>query len=84
MVVGAYQKDHSDPSVTNCGAVYFLEILAADLNRDGEVNFKDFAILAYQWLQPPGTPSADISPAPVGDNVVNGLDLLRFAEQWLK
>lgn len=83
MVVGAYKKDHSDPSVTNCGAVYFFEILAADLNRDGWVNFEDFAILAGQWLQVPGSPSADIAPAG-GDNIVDSLDLYIIAEQWLK
>lgn len=82
MVVGAYQKDHSDPSVTNCGAVYFIEILAADLNRDGWVNFEDFAILAGQWLQVPSSPSADIAPVVGGDGFVDIQDLRFFCSQW--
>ena len=83
MVVGASKKDHSDPSVTNCGAVYFIDILTADLNRDGWVKFEDFAILGGQWRQAPGSPSADIAPVG-GDNTVNELDLAIIVEQWLK
>ncbi|MHC4062472.1 MAG: hypothetical protein ACYSR6_12850, partial [Planctomycetota bacterium] len=58
--------------------------LAADLNEDGLVNFLDFAILAGQWLQEPGIPSADIAPPPAGDNIVNALDLSAFVDQWLR
>ena len=68
----------------------YLEILRqetlcrcdADLNRDCIVNFKDFAILADQWLQPPGIPSADIAP-PGGDGIVQYPDLAVVVEQWL-
>jgi hypothetical protein len=56
----------------------------ADLNGDGSVDFLDYALLANQWLQPPGTPSADIAPPPNGDQFVDLLDLAVFVEHWLK
>jgi hypothetical protein len=54
-----------------------------DLNNDGIVNLPDFAILALQWLDAPGVPSADIAPFG-GDNIVDGLDLCVLADSWLK
>jgi len=57
--------------------------LAADLEGSGRVNFKDFAILANQWLQTPDEPSADIAPVGGLDNFVDELDLQVLAEQWL-
>ena len=53
-----------------------------DLNGDGKVNFKDFAILANQWRQMPGVPSADIAPAG-GDNKVDLLDTDVLVAGWL-
>ena len=67
------------PSGTHEVELYFN---AADINKNGDVNFEDFAILASQWLKVPGTPSADIAP-PAGDNFVNFLDLNEFADNWL-
>ena len=55
----------------------------ADLNESGDVNFGDYAILTSQWLQAPGTPSADIAPEVSGDGKVNYLDLAVIADQWL-
>jgi hypothetical protein len=55
----------------------------ADLNLDCIVSFKDFAILADQWLQPPGIPSADIAPPIYGDGIVNYGDLDVLARNWL-
>jgi len=49
---------------------------------NGRVDYKDFAVLASQWQQAPGVPSADIAPYPV-DGVVNLKDLAAFAEHWL-
>jgi len=62
----------------------FMVSFHGDINEDGEVNFLDFGILAIadQWLQPPGTPSADIAPSPV-DGFVNFLDLAILAKDWL-
>jgi hypothetical protein len=55
----------------------------ADFGSDCLVSFEDFAILGDQWMQPPGSPSADIAPE-VPDGVVDWLDLDAFAEAWLK
>jgi hypothetical protein len=54
-----------------------------DLDWDGAVSFEDLGILADQWLQPPGVPSADIAPAH-NDGIVNFGDLSILAEHWLK
>jgi hypothetical protein len=55
----------------------------ADLDASGDVNFGDYSILTLQWLQAPGTPSADIAPEVAGDGIVNYLDLDILADQWL-
>jgi len=55
----------------------------ADLDGTGDVDFGDFTILASQWWQAPGTPSADIAPA-TGDGIVNFLDVSVFADYWLE
>jgi len=60
-----------------------LGIIAGDITGDDKVDFEDLNILAEQWLQPPGIPSADIAP-PDGDNIVNFLDFALLAENWLQ
>lgn len=55
-----------------------------DLNNDGNVDFTDYTLLANQWFQRPGIPSADIAPPPNGDLFVNFLDLAVLAEHWLE
>ena len=62
--------------VTNC--------MFEDIDCSGRVDAGDFGILCSQWLKPPGYPSADIAPAPNGDNMVNLLDLEALGVQWLK
>ena len=57
--------------------------LNCDLIKDGIINLLDFAVLADQWLNAPGIPSADIAPVPDGDGVVDILDLQVLAENWL-
>jgi hypothetical protein len=54
----------------------------ADINGDWLVDFIDYAILASQWQQAPGIPSADIEPA-CGDGTVNFLDLCLLVDNWL-
>ncbi|HOT73878.1 MAG TPA: DUF5010 C-terminal domain-containing protein [Anaerohalosphaeraceae bacterium] len=54
----------------------------ADLNQSGQVNLEDFAILSSQWGKRNAFLSADVVPAG-GDGVVNMLDLLAAAENWL-
>lgn len=53
-----------------------------DLDIDCDVDFADFAVLAWQWQQPPGVPSADIAP-PSGDGIVNMNDLGLLVDSWL-
>jgi hypothetical protein len=56
--------------------------LAADFTDDCLVNFGDFAILADQWLKPPGSPSADIAQPP--DGIVDMWDLGLLVDAWLQ
>ncbi len=53
------------------------------LERSCELDFLEFAVLASQWQQAPGIPSADISPWPDGNGIVNIEDLAVFANFWL-
>jgi hypothetical protein len=55
-----------------------------DFEPDCDVDWADLAVLAGQWLQIPGTPSADIAPLPNGDGKVNFLDFAEFAIHWLE
>jgi len=50
---------------------------SADLNRDGTVNFLDFAILAKEWLTT--SPTTDL----ITDSVINALDLSTLFDCWL-
>jgi hypothetical protein len=71
-----------DPAI---GSAYiFRPCPTADLDHDCYVDFNDFAILASQWFQAPGEPSADIAPSPIRDGIVDMLDLKGLAEQWLQ
>jgi hypothetical protein len=57
------------------------DTVLGDFTGEGDVNMLDFAVLASQWMNAPGTPSADISvPA---DGFVDALDLVVLAENWL-
>jgi hypothetical protein len=87
--------DRADPAPGGWGLVLFDDIRlyvprcvpefapAVDLTGDCMVTFRDFAILASQWYQPPGSPSADIAPDPP-DGFVDGLDLAALADNWLQ
>lgn len=69
-----------DSGVVDMG--YHYQFNPADIDGDGDVDFEDFAILANQWQQAPGIPSADIAPMPDGDGIVNEKDLELFVESW--
>ncbi len=60
----------------------FMVSFHGDISEDNKVNFEDLKSIADQWLQPPGTPSADIAPSPV-DGFVNFLDFAILAKDWL-
>jgi hypothetical protein len=57
--------------------------IAGDFDCNQRVNFLDMAVLASQWRNTPGSPSADIAPE-VPDGVVDILDLAVFVEHWLE
>ena len=56
--------------------------VAGDITWDKKVDFKDFAKLAFYWLQ--NEPSVDIAPLVRGDNIVDVGDLAVLAENWLE
>jgi hypothetical protein len=69
-IAGAMQGTHSSCMASSC---------CTDINGDMKVGFVDFAILASQWMQAPGIPSADIVP----DGIVDVCDLALFSQNWL-
>jgi acyl-CoA thioesterase-1 len=52
-----------------------------ELNRDGVVNFVDFARLALFWRQ--NEPSLDLAPVPNGDGLIDHRDLGGLARFWM-
>ncbi len=60
-------------------------VARGDLEPDGDVDFVDFSALALAWLTTPGEPNwnpvCDISNP--NDDVIDGLDLAVFANDWL-
>jgi len=66
-----------------CPDAFLISRPAGDITGDCFVNFEDYAALASQWLQSPGSPSADIAPDPP-DAFVNILDLAVLADGWLE
>jgi len=71
-----------DTGTVDMGYHYIDTFLAVDINKDWDVNLEDYVLFSQQWLDFPGVPSADIVP-PGGDGVVDILDLLELAENWL-
>ncbi len=53
-----------------------------DINFDGAVDVLDLALLAGQWLNVPGSPSADVEPVD-GDGLVDLADFTIVASEWL-
>ncbi len=51
----------------------------ADLNRDGRVNFIDYALFAIQWNESGAGIAADFD----GSGSVDGVDLMVFCSYWL-
>ena len=72
----------SDRDIVDLG-YHYQTVHIADINRDGRINLKDFAILSAQWQGAPSGPfSADIVPNE-GDGIVDLQDFIMFAEHWL-
>ena len=54
----------------------------ADIDSSGDVDMGDLIIMALQWLDVPGIPSADIAPEPL-DNFVDYQDFAVVEQNWL-
>jgi hypothetical protein len=52
---------------------------SADFTGDGFVNFRDYCILAQDWLKEGNPLRADL----IDDNRIDGQDLAHFCEKWL-
>ena len=75
---------NGNPASSNYPAPLAVTVVlpAADIDGDGDVDFRDFSILGNQWRQSPANPSADIAP-PGGNGVVDLFDLDVLADEWL-
>jgi formylglycine-generating enzyme required for sulfatase activity len=73
--------EFSEQNNTSFGLVWIGS--KADITDDGAIDFEDLIVLASQWLQVPGIPSADIAPTPA-DGIVNFLDFAVIADHWLE
>ena len=62
----------------------WMQAYAGDITCPDGVDFDDFAILSGQWLLEGPALSADIAPAPDGDEIVDFLDFQAMAENWLQ
>jgi hypothetical protein len=72
-----------DANTVDMGYHYAISVFPGDLNENGIVNFVDFAILAGQWRDAPGIPSADIAPSG-GDGTVDFNDLGLMLRDWIE
>ena len=76
--IGAGMSTPPTPHIQLVGAKFN----PADIVEDGRIDLYDFAVLAAQWMDSPGMPSADIAP-PGGDGIVDDLDLRVLCDNWL-
>ena len=75
-----------DPNnVQSSVAISNIEVGAAsvlgDITNDKDTNYSDFAVIHKYWLQ--NETLADIAPLPNGDGVVDILDFIVLAENWM-
>jgi hypothetical protein len=92
-ILDAYYPDYDlamPLSIVWTGALPAPELCGgADLNKDGKVNLKDFAIFAKHWLDincsAPNNPckGADLEPEVYPDGDVDLMDLAILVEHWL-
>lgn len=78
--VTVWQSDRQDGSGYGIFANLGPAASCADFTGDGFVNFRDYCVLAEDWLKIGNPLTADL----VDDNKIDQLDLDSFCKQWLK
>ena len=61
-----------------------VEGLCSDFDRDGDVDFEDFAEFALSWLVEPGQAEYNEKTDFDKNNMTNTSDLYIFSEEWLQ
>lgn len=77
--VTVWQSDGQDGSGYGIFVEFGPKICCADFNGDLFVNFRDFCVLANEWLKEENPLKADL----FDDNRIDGLDLGALCRQWL-
>ena len=75
--------DCNDTDIVDIGAYEFAYAYFGDFDNQCDVDLVDFSILADQWMQAPGQPSADIAPWG-GNGTVDFFDLDVLCDHWLE
>ena len=78
--VTVWQSEGQDGSKKGVFGELGPKICCADFTDDLFVNFRDYCILADEWLKNGNSLKADL----VDDNKINELDLEALSEQWLR
>ena len=77
--VTVWQSDGQDGSGYGIFAKTGQMAGSAEFTGDGLVDFRDYCILAEEWLKEENPLTADV----IGDNKINEHDLAAFCRQWL-
>jgi len=77
--VMAWQSDGQDGSGYGVFGQIGNIVGSADFNGDGFINFRDYCILADEWLKSEEPLRTDL----IDDNKINEQDLAEFCYQWL-
>ncbi|MEE9371314.1 MAG: hypothetical protein V3W45_07595 [Sedimentisphaerales bacterium] len=77
--VTVWQSDGQDGSEFGIFGEFGPKKGSAELTGDGFVNFRDFCVLAEEWLKEGNPLKADL----IDDNKIDEQDLGAFCEQWL-
>ncbi|MBN2456109.1 MAG: hypothetical protein JXB29_06175 [Sedimentisphaerales bacterium] len=77
--IAVWQSDYQDGSEYGIFGELGPKIVAADFTFNGFVDFKDYCILADEWLHWQNPLKADL----IDDNIINQKDLAAFCRQYL-
>ena len=77
--VTVWQSDGQDGSGYGIFGEFGPKICCADFDGDLFVNFRDYCVLAEEWLKEENPLKADL----IDDNKIDEQDLAHFCKQWL-